>query len=55
MPEVNEVMILDLNTDREHLQMLEQVLEVYERCNDAPYTFEKYFEEIIERDYAQLV
>jgi hypothetical protein len=51
----DERIVLDLKIDRELLEKLEQVLKVYELCAATPYTPEKYLEEIIEQEYAQLV
>jgi hypothetical protein len=50
----DEKIVLDLKIDRELLEKLEQVLEVYERCGAKPYTPETYFAEIIEQEYAHL-
>jgi hypothetical protein len=51
----DEMIVLDLESDRELLDKLEQVLKVYELCAKTPYTPETYLAEIIEQEYAQLV
>jgi hypothetical protein len=50
----DEKILLDLALDRELLEKLERVLEVYERCGAKPYTPDTYFAEIIEQEYAHL-